>query len=114
VSVVVSLVDIFTIAGISIVFVHGFGGHRIDTWTLDGFCWPQEYLKSKLERARIISFGYEADVRQLLPQSSNPDVLSDSASKLLSSLAKLRANECHVMGTFHSPSARKIDSFNTA
>jgi protein SERAC1 len=104
VSVVVSLVDIFTIAGISIVFVHGFGGHRIDTWTLNGFCWPREYLKSKLERARIISFGYEADVRRLLPQSGT---LSDYASELLSSLAKLRANECHVIGAFDSPSARE-------
>jgi hypothetical protein len=114
VSVVVSLVDIFTIAGISVVFVHGFGGHRVDTWTLDGFCWPREYLKSKLERARIISFGYEADVRRLIPQSSNPDTLSDYASELLSSLAKLRANECHVIGAFHSPSVREINNFNTA
>jgi hypothetical protein len=112
VSAVVLLVDIFTIAGISIVFVHGFGGHRIDTWTLNGFCWPREYLKSKLERARIISFGYEADVHRLLPQSS--DTLSDHASELLSSLAKLRANECHVIGAFYSSSAREIDNFNIA
>ena len=31
-----------------IVFVHGLGGHRIDTWQRDEVMWPRDLLKIKL------------------------------------------------------------------
>jgi len=84
---------------LSIVFVHGFGGHRKDTWTSDGVYWPRDFLKPKLERARIISFGYDADISQFLPQDD--DSVSPCASELLTNLTNLRA-ECQVRREFSS------------
>jgi hypothetical protein len=77
----------------SVVFVHGLGGHCMDTWTSEGVYWPRDFLKPKLERARVISFGYDADISRFLPQGD--DFVSPCASELLTNLAKLRP-ECQV------------------
>ena len=53
---------------LSIVFVHGFGGHRKDTWTSDGVYWPKDFLKPKLERVHVIAFGYNADISRFTPR----------------------------------------------
>jgi len=84
----------------SIVFVHGFGGHYTDTWTSEGVYWPRDLLKSKLERARIISFAYDADISQFLPQDE--DSISSCASELLTNLIRLRADESQVRREFSS------------
>ena len=46
----------------SIVFVHGLGGHLLDTWTKEGICWPKSLLpkESALSNARILGFGYDS------------------------------------------------------
>ena len=48
----------------SIVFVHGLTGKRTKTWLADGAAkpWPQELLSKKIPEARIITYGYDADV----------------------------------------------------
>lgn len=74
--------------------MHGFGGHYTDTWTSEGVYWPRDFLKSKLERARIVSFAYDADISQFLPQDD--DSVSPCAMELLTNLTKLRADECQV------------------
>ena len=79
---------------ISIVFVHGFGGHCTDTWTSQGVYWPRDFLKPKLERARIISFDYDTDISRFLPQDDDP--VSLCSLELLSDLTKLRADERQV------------------
>lgn len=48
----------------SIVFVHGLNGHREKTWThreTQNF-WPQCFLQFRFQKARILSFGYNANV----------------------------------------------------
>lgn len=44
-------------------FVHGPTGHREDTWTHpSGVFWPGALLPHDLPSARILAFGYDADV----------------------------------------------------
>lgn len=46
----------------SIVILHGLNGHPQSTWTHDSkFFWPWE-LKNKVKNARVMVFGYNADV----------------------------------------------------
>ena len=85
---------VLIVSASSIVFVHGFGGHFMDTWTSEDVCWPRDFLKSKLERARIISYQYEADISQFLPQDD--DSVSPCALELLTGLIQLRVDECQV------------------
>ena len=58
-----------TRAGSSIVAVHGLMGHAYDTWTdkATGKLWLQDFLPTsdcidKIPNARIMTFGYDADV----------------------------------------------------
>jgi protein SERAC1 len=47
----------------SIVFVHGLTGNREKTWThRNGTFWPGSLLSEDFPRARIMTFGYDADV----------------------------------------------------
>ncbi|KDR69838.1 hypothetical protein GALMADRAFT_911930 [Galerina marginata CBS 339.88] len=100
-------------------FVHGFGGHYTDTWTSEGVHWPQEFLKSKLERARIISFAYDANISQFLPPDD--DSLSPCALELLTGLTKLRADDCQrnralifVVHSTGSTVVKNVSSQNTS
>jgi len=47
-----------------IVFVHGLRGHRLNTWTKEGICWPKDLLPNEraLSNVRILSFGYDSRV----------------------------------------------------
>lgn len=46
----------------SIVFVHGLTGNRESTWTCNKTLWPETLLPTKLPGARILTFGFDADV----------------------------------------------------
>lgn len=50
----------------SIVLVHGITGSRESTWTWENkgekVFWPKDLLPSDLPKARIMTFGYDADV----------------------------------------------------
>lgn len=48
---------------ISIWFIHGLTGNRKKTWTHEkGTFWPRDLLAKDFPRARIIIYGYDADV----------------------------------------------------
>jgi len=48
---------------VDIVFVHGLTGNREKTWThRNGTFWPRVLLPEDFPRARIMTFGYDADV----------------------------------------------------
>ncbi|KAH0562121.1 hypothetical protein GP486_003181 [Trichoglossum hirsutum] len=50
-------------AVIDIVFVHGLTGNREKAWThRNGNFWPRDLLPEDFPRARIMTFGYDADV----------------------------------------------------
>jgi hypothetical protein len=47
----------------SIIFAHGLTGNREKTWThRNGIFWPATLLSEDFPHARIITFGYDADV----------------------------------------------------
>ncbi|KAK5628877.1 hypothetical protein RRF57_004592 [Xylaria bambusicola] len=82
----------------SIVFVHGLGGDRTETWTWKNQYrtqfWPQTLLPKDCPTARIMSFGYNADFAHFYPQSPKtvaPELTIDNYStSLLQALAGLR------------------------
>ncbi|KAK2601581.1 hypothetical protein QQS21_004899 [Conoideocrella luteorostrata] len=90
---------------VDIVFVHGLGGDRIDTWTWrdkdldDTTFWPgdRELLPTDCPTARILSFGYNADIAKFYPESSktiSPTLtIDDYSTALLESLRQLRGDE---------------------
>lgn len=74
-----------------IVFIHGLTGRSEKTW-LDkqsGVYWPIDLLATDVPNARILAFGYDADVVKLLGAVSQNN-LQSHAEALLSDLAALR------------------------
>jgi len=75
----------------SIVFVHGLTGHRDETWTATGADepWPKSLLGKDIERARIITYGYDADVVHLT-RPAGQNTVREHAQNLVNDLASLR------------------------
>ena len=83
---------------ISIVFVHGLTGNRESTWThkKTKTFWPQKLLPQDLPSARILTFGYDADIVEAInPASSN--TLRDHGNSLANDLA-LRRMKSRTVG----------------
>jgi len=89
-----AIVDLIAHRIYSIVFLHGLNGDRVKTWTGRGVFWPRDLLPLKLERCRIMTFGYNAD----LGFSSSTLSLRDFAISLLSGLRDEReANDVSLL-----------------
>ncbi|KAJ2998783.1 hypothetical protein NUW58_g224 [Xylaria curta] len=94
------LFDLMEKAKIDIVFVHGLGGDRTETWTWKNQYrtqfWPQTPLPKDCPTARIMSFGYNADFAHFYPLSPKtiaPELTIDNYStSLLQALAGLWEN----------------------
>lgn len=78
-------------AMVDIVFVHGLTGGSYSTWLHkeSGVCWPRDLLKANLNDARVLSFGYDADVVNFWSQAAQ-DGISGYANDLLGSLSGSR------------------------
>jgi hypothetical protein len=76
---------------ISIVFVHGLTGNRESTWTdkTAKVFWPKDLLAKDLPKARIITFGYDADIIRGLSTAGN-GTLRDYGKALAEDLAMRR------------------------
>lgn len=96
-----SLVALWFLAALlipdSIVFVHGLTGSRLTTWTYETNSklgesnkpWPELLLKDDIPNARILTFGYDANVVNFLSAASQNRV-RDHASSLNATLSDLR------------------------
>jgi pimeloyl-ACP methyl ester carboxylesterase len=76
---------------IDVVFVHGLTGNAYNTWLhkKTNIHWPSTLLKESIQDARILSFGYDADIFNWWSQASENRV-GDHAENLLGALTRLR------------------------
>ncbi|KXX73079.1 Protein SERAC1 [Madurella mycetomatis] len=79
-------------ATVDVCFVHGLTGNRESTWTARGQSapWPQTLLPSKLNRARILTYGYDAYM--VRKGVSGLNRLIDHATNLLNDLTTDRSS----------------------
>jgi hypothetical protein len=75
----------------SIVFVHGLTGNRETTWThkQSKTFWPQTLLARDLPNARILTFGYDADIIGAL-NAAGSNTLRDHGKSLANDVALRR------------------------
>lgn len=72
---------------VSIVAVHGLGGHRENSWTADnGTNWLESLLPRDLPDCRILSWGYNASPSP----NHEKQPLQDISEKLVLDLYKIR------------------------
>ena len=80
-------------ASVDIVFVHGLTGNAYDTWLYKDkdkeVHWPNQLLSQDISDARILSYGYDADILQFLGPASNSR-LSNHAENMVRHLVRMR------------------------
>lgn len=76
---------------VDIVFIHGLTGNSFRTWFHEpsGIHWPGDLLKEDLPDARVMTFGYDADVAHLVKHAALESI-SGYSNDLLASLAGIR------------------------
>lgn len=62
----------------SIVFVHGLMGDPIKTWAKGDVLWPKDVLSKSFPRARIMTYGYDADVAKFFQRVAAVSVFGNS------------------------------------
>lgn len=85
------LYDGGTEATVDIVFVHGLTGNAYNTWFHKDARkhWPSQLLWQDIPDARILSYGYDADIVNFWNPSSNSQ-LSNHAEKMIGDLVRKR------------------------
>ena len=75
-------------------------GKRTKTWLADGAAqpWPQELLAKKIPEARILTYGYDADVAHFIKPAGQNTVF-EHAENLNGDLTNLRLQT----KSFHRP-----------
>ena len=88
----------------SIVFVHGLRGHRVETWTKDGICWPKDLLSKEeaLSHTRILAFGYDANIVNVGGHASLNSLFKHSIN-LLNDLSRERRRDSVSAVRFPGP-----------
>ncbi|KAI4113333.1 MAG: hypothetical protein LQ345_005660 [Seirophora villosa] len=78
-------------AKIDIVFIHGLTGNRDSTWQdkKSGTTWPQDLLPGDMPKARVVTFGYDADVVGLIDVASS-NTIRDHGKALATQVAQKR------------------------
>lgn len=80
-------------ATVDIVFVHGLTGNAYNTWLHKDqgtrVHWPSELLRQDIPDARILSFGYDADIVNFWNPASNSR-LSNHAENMVGELVRKR------------------------
>lgn len=82
---------------VDIIFIHGLTGNSFDTWFEEGSTtyWPKHLLSKDVPNARIMAFGYDADVMKVIKHVST-DNLRGYATNLLENLSAKRVKDKSV------------------
>jgi hypothetical protein len=80
-------------ATLDICFIHGLTGNRDGTWTAHGHNepWPKALLPSRIDKTRILTYGYDAYIARKSVVSENR--LIDHATNVLHDLTAHRAHD---------------------
>ncbi|CCA76979.1 hypothetical protein PIIN_10962 [Serendipita indica DSM 11827] len=74
---------------VDIIAIHGLQGHREKTWTTDdGVFWLRDLLPSDLSNARVLSYGYDADIRSR--ECVSTQTMSRHAEGFANALSRVR------------------------
>lgn len=78
-------------ARVDVILVHGLTGNRENTWTdkNSGVFWPEKLLPDDLPKARIFTYGYDADILHFWEMSSQSRI-GNHAQTLLNTLSQVR------------------------
>ena len=74
-------------------FIHGLRGDRENTWKKENTLWPKELLPKTIPRARILTFGYDADVYHFWSKPASDNTVKTHGDNLTASLVGLRHQE---------------------
>jgi hypothetical protein len=97
-------------AEIDIVAVHGLNGDAVKTWTSGNICWLNhpDLLPKYLKRARVLTWGYNANISSLTGKTTSSERILQHAQTLIAQLHADRdledANDrpiiflCHSLG----------------
>lgn len=77
-------------SGVDLVFVHGLRGSRWKTWSSGDVFWPRDLLRDDVKSARVVTWGYDANVANAFTYASKESIFGH-ADTLLSDLARLRS-----------------------
>lgn len=80
-------------SNIDIVFVHGLFGNTYSTWLhkYPDVHWPSELLKEDIPDARVLAFGYDANIDKLWNPASNGRLIYH-AENMVGALVRKRAD----------------------
>ncbi|KEQ79355.1 hypothetical protein M438DRAFT_409650 [Aureobasidium pullulans EXF-150] len=82
-------------AEVDICLVHGLTGNSHSTWTHDnGHFWPQDSLPERFPKARIVTYGYDADVVSIW-RSTSTSRLREHGETFILALANERSKSLH-------------------
>jgi hypothetical protein len=106
----------------SIVAVHGLNGDAMKTWTSGNICWLNhpDLLPKYLKRARVLTWGYNANISSLTGKSTSSERILQHAQtrgpeRSLRSLYNLDRKSCDA-GLSHKPCdvifSRKLCDFS--
>lgn len=93
----------------SVIFIHGLTGGMESTWTAKNAVspWPQTLLPTKLPHARILTFGYDADVVNWRAMVST-NRIGNHAENLLTTVATHREEDNTVWSLAYLAEVRII------
>ncbi|KAF5846948.1 hypothetical protein GGP41_003228 [Bipolaris sorokiniana] len=74
-------------AGVDVVFIHGLRGSRVQTWSTGEYFWPNDFLSEDLENARTITWGYDANIANVLSYASRESIRGHAETLLQDLLA---------------------------
>jgi hypothetical protein len=87
-------------SGVDLVFVHGLRGSALGTWSKDGVCWPRDLLQEDLNNAsvpaRVITWGYDANVANAFTYASQESIFGH-AETLLGDLSRLQGGKVQLL-----------------